>query len=397
VAHDLDGNLLSAPVQGSLLGGLTWDARNRLTSAGGVTYAFDAENRRKSSTLGGQTTRYVFSRGAALDRLLVKVNADGSLTRYIYGVGLLYEVSATTSGTDSSPVYYHFDWRGDTVALSDNSGNVTARLSYSPYGERTIESGTVNTPFCFNGKWGVITEPSGLLSMQARFYSPVLRRFLNEDPSGFAGGLNLYAYCNGNPVDLMDPFGLGPAGVGAPGFWEGLIPVWGSGRAAINDFQEGKWGWGLVNSAVAISDVFLVKAIVVGGGKLLIEGGAKMLATEAVETTVSVDARLAEHVDTAIAKFEAEGFTAKQAAALAENPGLEAAFRGDRIDTFFKEAVQADSELQHLEITPRFKFGPDVFDPAANKWWDVTTPAQWDRHVIKYESGFGQGSPLFTQ
>jgi hypothetical protein len=61
------------------------------------------------------------------------------------------------------------------VALSDASGKVTARLAYRPYGVRTVLSGTVNTPFCFNGKWVVTTEANGLLCMQARFYSPVLK------------------------------------------------------------------------------------------------------------------------------------------------------------------------------------------------------------------------------
>ena len=85
--------------------------------------------------------------------------------------------------------------------------------SYSPYGERKIDpavgGGTVDTPFCFNGQWGVMTEATGLLYMQARYYSPILKRFLNEDPAGFAGGRNLYAYCSGDPVNAMDPFGLG--------------------------------------------------------------------------------------------------------------------------------------------------------------------------------------------
>ena len=54
-----------------------------------------------------------------------------------------------------------------------------------------------------------MTEPNGLLHMQARFYSPVFRRFLSEDPAGFAGGINLYAYAMGDPINMIDPFGLG--------------------------------------------------------------------------------------------------------------------------------------------------------------------------------------------
>ncbi|HYG37620.1 MAG TPA: RHS repeat-associated core domain-containing protein, partial [Cytophagales bacterium] len=56
--------------------------------------------------------------------------------------------------------------------------------------------------------------------------------------------------------------------VGAPGTLESLIPFWGSGRAAVNDFQNGNYGWAAFNTAMAISDVFLVKSMVVGAGKL---------------------------------------------------------------------------------------------------------------------------------
>lgn len=56
--------------------------------------------------------------------------------------------------------------------------------------------------------------------------------------------------------------------IGQPGFWEGAIPIWGSGRAAIDDFQNGKWGWGLVNTFFAVTDVFLVKSLVVAIGKV---------------------------------------------------------------------------------------------------------------------------------
>lgn len=55
--------------------------------------------------------------------------------------------------------------------------------------------------------------------------------------------------------------------VGQPGTAESFIPVWGSGRAAIDHFQNGNYGWGTFHTAMAISDVFLVKSIATGIGK----------------------------------------------------------------------------------------------------------------------------------
>jgi hypothetical protein len=98
--------------------------------------------------------------------------------------------------------------------------------------------------------------------------------------------------------DIEGSFGTNPAGsaaqdckattsIGKPGFWGSLVPIWGSGRTAIDDFQNGRWGWGLFNSALAISDVFLIKSIATAGAKLLVkvgtEEGAEIAAKEASE------------------------------------------------------------------------------------------------------------------
>ena len=43
---------------------------------------------------------------------------------------------------------------------------------------------------------------------RARYLDPSIGRFTSRDPSGFASGINLYAYVNGNPVNFNDPSGL---------------------------------------------------------------------------------------------------------------------------------------------------------------------------------------------
>jgi len=51
-------------------------------------------------------------------------------------------------------------------------------------------------------------DGTGLYYYRARYYSPSLHRFISEDPIGFAGGVNLYAYSENDPVNLKDPTGL---------------------------------------------------------------------------------------------------------------------------------------------------------------------------------------------
>lgn len=49
---------------------------------------------------------------------------------------------------------------------------------------------------------------TGLYYYRARYYDPKVGRFISEDPIGFVGGVNFYAYVNGNPASFVDPLGL---------------------------------------------------------------------------------------------------------------------------------------------------------------------------------------------
>ena len=207
VTHDLDGNMTSGPLPGvEDFVSYNFDARNRLTSVGGTNYYYDAENNRIAKTDASGTTSYVIDpHGDALPRVLVREKPDGTLTRYVYGIGLLYEVDESDNAT-----YYHFDQSGSTIALTDNSGAVTDRVEYSPFGTITHRMGTTDTPYLYAGQFGIQAESNGLFYMRARYYSPELKRFINSDPARFDGGMNWYTYANNSPLMYVDASGEVP-------------------------------------------------------------------------------------------------------------------------------------------------------------------------------------------
>lgn len=69
--------------------------------------------------------------------------------------------------------------------------------------------------FLYNGEYGVSTDENGLYYMRARYYNPEIKRFINQDivigSIADSPSLNRYAYVEGNPISLADPFGLSPA------------------------------------------------------------------------------------------------------------------------------------------------------------------------------------------
>ena len=97
--------------------------------------------------------------------------------------------------------------------LDSSNGGLT-KIGYLPYGENSgVSSGT----FLYAGRrldaetTGSTAEPSGLYYYRARMYSPAVGRFLQADPIGYAGGLNLYAYTDNDPLNQTDPSGKCPS------------------------------------------------------------------------------------------------------------------------------------------------------------------------------------------
>ncbi len=91
---------------------------------------------------------------------------------------------------------------------------VVERYTYTPYGVVTYRnsgwsdvgsSANANTTL-YTGR--VLDLATGVMYYRGRFYDAVLERFVNRDPIGYSGGVNLYEYVSDDPTGATDPFGL---------------------------------------------------------------------------------------------------------------------------------------------------------------------------------------------
>jgi RHS repeat-associated protein len=94
-------------------------------------------------------------------------------------------------------------------AITDAAGAIVNQANYRPYGERLETLSLTPESKGFIGQRH--DDETGLMYLHARYYDPVLARFIQADPSeptGAGVGINRYAYALNNPVFYLDPSGL---------------------------------------------------------------------------------------------------------------------------------------------------------------------------------------------
>jgi len=243
---------------------LGYDAENRLTSASGAgntaSYTFDAQGRRKTRTVNGATT--VFVTDADNREVLEYDGSSGAIQRwYAYGLGAnaVLSQSNVVAGTRAALIP---DIQGSVIASLDSSSGSFSKAGYLPYGKSANAPGT----FGFTGQ-RIDPETNGLYYYRARHYSPAWGRFLQPDPMGYGGGVNLYAYVGNDPLNLIDPTGTwgllfssgGELTAGASPYYapgQGAIPsgAFASGTVALGIFSTGTFGVSATGGVGAYQD-----------------------------------------------------------------------------------------------------------------------------------------------
>jgi len=223
--HDLDGNMLSDGAGKNLV----WDGENRLievrnaSNALVAAYTYDGQSRRVKKVtpaLAPQSASeeiYLYdgwNRIATYSLLPSSFTLETSLTwgrdlsGTLQGAGGVGGLLGTSDIPSSNSYAFTFDANGNVSELINGAGGIAAHYEYDPFGNAIVATGS----YANANPWKFSTKPvdaeTGYSYYGFRFYNPETGRWINRDPIGEQGGLNLYGFVANDPMSNVDYFGL---------------------------------------------------------------------------------------------------------------------------------------------------------------------------------------------
>jgi len=198
--------------------------------------------------------------------------------RYVHLLGLDAPVAILDNRFTDARVI-HYNWRGLAEASSWSNGNPAdlelgagVKVAW-PAGQgvylRKGNNPNVGQEVTWIGSLPANGQgDAGLVYRRNRFFDPASGRFTQEDPIGIGGGLNLYGFASGDPVNSADPFGLQDCEKGAQGECKAQIDWAAAAKKWLGDRLDDLLRM-TVNGGKAVlkeAAIQLGLAVVTGGG-----------------------------------------------------------------------------------------------------------------------------------
>lgn len=202
---------------------------------------------------------------------------------YLFGSQKVAVLQQFMDGTDEVS-YIHGDHLGSTSLTTDDLGGLVSEVRYTPYGRERLASGDSPTDFGFTSQRNEASF--GLMDYNARYYSPILGRFVSPDsivpePTR-SGGYNRYRYARNSPLMYTDPTGHIP-----------IETIWDIAALAYDVYAIATEGWTAENTAaLTIDGIAAITPYAPAFGRASLEAG--QVAVQTAARTVPMEARVAQ-------------------------------------------------------------------------------------------------------
>ena len=185
----------------------TWNSGRNLESIVDgdkkYSYTYDETGIRTSKTVNGVTTYFNTKDGVILSQ------TDGTNTMYFQ-----YDTSGTPLGfvLNGTQYFYITNQMGDVLAITDTNGDIVANYEYDAWGKVLTADTDIakQNPIRYRGYY--YDNETGYYYLQSRYYDSNICRFINADlheivnvTKDICTGINLFSYCNNNPINNSDP------------------------------------------------------------------------------------------------------------------------------------------------------------------------------------------------
>ena len=207
--------------------------------------------------------------GATIDKLV-----------YLYDENTIIGVDYTANGATNT-YFFQRNLLGDVIGIYDSNRVQVGKYKYDAWGNCTTTLDTTGiayrNPIRYRSYY--YDTESGLYYLNARYYNPEWRRFISPDSTKYldpesVNGLNLYCYCNNDPVNYADPSGHSILAIGLILLATTVI---GGIAGGVSAYSQGYRGWDIVKNTMLGAGIGLaVGGAIIAVGAVAVGAAATM-------------------------------------------------------------------------------------------------------------------------